>query len=81
MISVKNPSCMEEIEFQNDKLKKAIELLNDRERFVLFSRTLVEHSFDEIAQDLNLSYKGVAAIYYRAIQKIKKNMEEENEFQ
>lgn len=72
---------MEEIEFQNDKLKNAIELLNDRERFVLFSRTLVERSFDEIAQDLNLSYKGVAAIYYRAIQKIKKNMEEENEFQ
>lgn len=69
-----NSSCAEQIEFQNDRLEKAIESLSEKERFVLFNRAIAERSFDEIADDLNLHYKGVAAIYYRAMQKIRKEM-------
>lgn len=65
---------IEQIEFQNDQLEQAIGSLNERERFVLFNRVLAERSFEDIAADLNLTYKGTAAIYYRAMQKIKKNM-------
>lgn len=65
---------MEQIEFKNDQLEQAISSLNERERFVLFNRALTERSFEDIAADLDLTYKGAAAIYYRAMKKIKKNM-------
>lgn len=72
--NTENLSCIEQIEFQNDRLEKTIESLSEKERFVLFNRAIAERRFDEIAGDLNLSYKGVAAIYYRAMQKIRKDM-------
>lgn len=68
---------MEQIEFQNDRLEQAIGSLKERERFVLFNRALAERSFEDIAADLDLTYKGAAAIYYRAMKKIKKNMGDE----
>lgn len=63
---------------QNEKLFLALTRLSDRERYVLFSRVLDEKGIDELALALGLSYKGVAAIYYRAIQKIKKTMKGES---
>ena len=62
---------------QNEKLFCALSSLTERERYVFFNRALDERSLDELAAELGLSYKGVAAIYYRAIQKIKKKMKEE----
>lgn len=59
---------------QNEKLLFALSQLTERERYVYFSRTLDERDFEELGAELGLSYKGVAAIYYRAIQKIKKKM-------
>lgn len=44
----------------------------------LFLWELDERSLDELAAELGLSYKGFAAIYYRAIQKIKKKMKGES---
>lgn len=61
---------------QNEKLLLALSQLTERERYVYFSRTLDERDFEELGAELGLSYKGVAAIYYRAIQKIKKKMKE-----
>ncbi len=64
--------------FQNEKLFLALTCLSDRERYVLFRRVLDEKGIDELAMALGLSYKGVAAIYYRAIQKIKIKMKGES---
>lgn len=63
---------------QNEKLYASLGQLSERERYVFFNRALDERSLDELASELGLSYKGVAAIYYRAIQKIKKKMKGES---
>ena len=63
---------------QNEKLFWSLSALTERERYVFFNRALDEKSLDELAAELGLSYKGVAAIYYRAIQKIKKKMKGES---
>lgn len=47
---------------------------NDRELYVLLERAVEEKTFDELASELNIGYKGVAAIYYRAIKKIRDRM-------
>ena len=62
---------------QNEKLFLSLSRLSERERYVFFTRALDERSLDELASELGLSYKGVAAIYYRTIQKIKKSMKGE----
>ena len=59
---------------QNEKLFWSLSHLTERERYVFFNRALDERSLDELAAELGLSYKGVAAVYYRALQKIKKEM-------
>ena len=63
---------------QNEKLFWSLSTLTERERYVFFNRALDERSLDELAAELGLSYKGVAAIYYRAIQKSKKKMKGES---
>lgn len=64
------------LRLENDALLYALKKLNQRERYVFLSRVLDEKSFEELAEELNLGYKGVAAIYYRIIVKIKKRMGE-----
>lgn len=59
---------------ENDRLFYALKYLNERERYIFLERVLNEMSFEELASELGLSYKGVAAIYYRTVQKIKKQM-------
>ena len=63
---------------QNEQLFLSLSRLTERERYVFFTRALDERSLDELASELGLSYKGVAAIYYRTIQKIKKSMKGES---
>lgn len=55
-------------------LVRALGQLSDRERYVFFARVLEERSFDDLAAELGIGYKGVAAIYYRTIQKLKREM-------
>ncbi len=64
---------------QNETLVEEILMLSDRERYILLNCALKEKSFSELSQDLGLSYKGVAAIYYRTIQKIQRRMGGKNE--
>ena len=63
---------------QNEQLFWALSNLSERERYVFFNRALDERNLEELAADLGMSYKGVAAIYYRTVQKIKRNMKEES---
>ena len=63
---------------QNEKLYASLSQLTERERYVFFNRALDEKSLDALAAELGLSYKGVAAIYYRTIKKIRKKMKGES---
>ena len=54
----------------------ALKGINERERHVFLARVLDERSFESLAEEMGLGYKGVATIYYRAIGKIKKKMKE-----
>ena len=49
--------------------------LNERERQIFLARTLEEEDFETLGAKFGLSYKGVAALYYRTIQKIRKSIE------
>lgn len=60
---------------ENGALLEALQKLNERERQVFLARTLEEADFETLGAKLGLSYKGVAALYYRTIQKIKKSIE------
>jgi len=62
------------MKLKNEKLYQALSELSEREQYVFFSRVLDETSFEELASELSLSYKGVAAIYYRTIEKMKKKI-------
>ena len=70
------PTSFDDMYFENKKLERALWQLSERDRYVLFARALAERSFEELAAELGLSYKGIAAVYSRAIQKLKKEMED-----
>ena len=55
----------------NDALRHAMREIKEKERYVVLARILDEKGFDEIADALGMGYKGAAAIYYRAIRKLK----------
>ena len=57
-------------------LMRLLEKLQERDRMIFLSRALEERSFAELADEFHIGYKGVAAIYYRTIQRIKKELEE-----
>ena len=54
---------------ETDALTVAIGKLTNRERQIVISRVINECSFEEIAEELGVKYKGVTAAYYRAIEK------------
>ena len=64
------------------ELLNALEQISERERYVFMARVLDGISFEELGAELGLGYKGVAAVYYRAVSKIRKRMKEvdQNEF-
>lgn len=63
-----------EMQLEDEVLLSALAMLNVRERAVLFARVLEEKPFRQIAAQLETSTKGAAAIYYRALQKLRKRM-------
>ena len=58
---------------ENGVLLEALQKLNERERQIFLARTLEEEDFETLGAKFGLSYKGVAALYYRTIQKIRKS--------
>ena len=53
---------------ESNALFYALKRLNERERYVFLSHVLDNCPFD-------LTYKGAAAVYYRAVQKLRKSIE------
>lgn len=62
------------LDFENAALGRALTQLKERDRYIFFARVLDERAFDDLAMELGMGYKGVAAAYYRAIEKIKREM-------
>ena len=58
-------------------LMRLLDTLPERERTILLSRAMENRSFAELADEFQMGYKGVAAIYYRTIQRIRKELEEQ----
>lgn len=69
------------MQLEDSALLHALKGINERERHVFLARVLDERSFESLAEEMGLGYKGVATIYYRTVGKIKKKMKElRNEF-
>ena len=49
----------------------ALQVIKEKERYVVLARVIDEKGFETIAEELGMSYKGAAAIYYRAIHKLR----------
>lgn len=64
-----------EMQLEDRALIKALKELNPKERHVFLGRVLDGKDFESMAEELGLGYKGIAAVYYRAIHKIKKKLE------
>ena len=63
-------------QIEDEDLSTAILNLKPRERYVLLEHVIKERSYNELAVELNVGYKGVTAIYYRARSKVRKQLEE-----
>lgn len=63
------------MQIEDNILLQALKELNERERYIFLERTLEGKSLETLAQEMGLGYKGVAAVYYRTVQKIKRKME------
>lgn len=62
------------LDFENAALTRALAQLKERERYIFFAHILDEKGFSDLAAELGMGYKGIAAAYYWAIEKIKKEM-------
>ena len=63
------------MQIEDSALFRALKGLSERERYIFLERTLEGKSFEMLAQETGLGYKGVSAVYYRTVQKIKKKTE------
>lgn len=64
-------SQMEQLADAQD-LFAALQIMKEKERYVLLARVIEEKGFDVIAAELGMSYKGAAAIYYRTLEKLRR---------
>lgn len=56
---------------ENETLTQAIKEIREKERYVFLARVLEGKKFKTIAMELDMGEKGVAAIYYRTIKKLR----------
>lgn len=59
----------------NEAISQAIKGIREKERYVFLARVLDEKKFKEIAEELGMGEKGVAAIYYRTVKKLRDMLE------
>lgn len=64
-----------EVFFENEALSQAIKDIREKERYVFLARVLEDKKFKEIAEELDMGEKGVAAIYYRTVKKLRDMLE------
>ena len=65
-----------EVQAKCQQILQALQNMKARERYIFLARVIEERPFAELARELGLGYKGVAAIYYRTLQRLRKEMED-----
>lgn len=65
-----------ELQAKCQQILQALQNMKARERYIFLARVIEERPFAELARELGLGYKGVAAIYYRTLQRLRKEMED-----
>lgn len=60
-----------EVFLENEALSHAIKDIKDKERYIFLARALEGKRFKAIAKELGMGDKGVSAIYYRTVQKLR----------
>lgn len=69
------------MQLEDSALFHALKELDERERYIFLAKALDGKSFEMLAKETGLGYKGVSAVYYRTVQKIKRRIEVmKNEF-
>lgn len=63
------------MQLEDSVLLQALKELSERERYIFLARVLDGKSFETLAEETELGYKGVTAVYYRIAQKIRRKME------
>ncbi len=61
-------------QMENQQLLSALMGLTERDRYILLANVLDARDFNSLSRGLGLGYKGVAAAYYRAVRKIRREM-------
>lgn len=59
---------------ENKRLQQALKQLNRREYYVVIAYTLKRRTLMRLAEDLGIKYKSAAAVYYRAMDKLRREM-------
>lgn len=57
---------------ESESLLQAFKNISKKEKDIFLARVLDEKSFSQIANEFDMKYKSVAAIYYRTVAKLKK---------
>ena len=69
------------MQLEDSALLHALRELSERERYIFLARAVDGKSFEILAEETGMGYKGVAAVYYRTVQKIKRKIKVmKNEF-
>lgn len=58
-----------------EAMQQALRSIKEKERRVILARIVEEKSFDEIADELDMTYKAVTCLYYRVLKKLKQYMD------
>jgi len=65
-------------QIENEALLLALMHLKQRERDILIARFQNQGNYNDLAEAFGIGYKGVTAVYYRALEKLRKEMEAED---
>lgn len=69
------------MQLEDSALLHALRELSERERYIFLARAVDGKSFEMLAEETGMGYKGVASVYYRTVQKIKRKIKVmKNEF-
>ena len=69
------------MQLEDSALLHALRELSERERYIFLARAVDGKSFEMLAEETGMGYKGVASVYYRTVQKIKRKLKVmKNEF-
>jgi RNA polymerase sigma factor (sigma-70 family) len=60
---------------ENDRLRQALGQITERGLYILFGRALWDKPFAEIALELGMKLKTVTSIYYRLIERLRRELQ------